>query len=51
MWCGEYVCVMEGGRIVPVKLPPDLFKFFCLYIMPMVTLPKSSLLGGRAASF
>ena len=38
-WVGEYVFVMEGagrgqggagrGRIVPVKLPPDLFKFFC----------------------
>ena len=31
MWVGEYVCVMGGGRIVPVKLPLDLFKFF-LYI-------------------
>ena len=43
MWVGEYVCVIEGeyvcvmegagrgqggGRIVSVKLPPDLFKFF-----------------------
>ena len=32
MWMGKYVWVMEGGReggrIVPVKLPPDLFKFF-----------------------
>ena len=34
MWVGGGVCVREGqggAGIVPVKLPPDLFKFFCFY--------------------